>query len=184
MITDQIASRSGKDFSSNQASAGKNGSKSGDSVTSVGDSRCHLYGLAVDGTSQWGCCPSWANYRSEYTAITQTFLILKEILYTKFLQLLTRPKQARLNTNLDKIKFISRLRFLFYRARLTTATSRRYLFYYLQWPWKDECSSRSERNAFSLWRKRIKSVWRRDALVFLFVLLFSLFWGWMLKGYF
>jgi hypothetical protein len=83
MITDQIASRSGKDFSSNKVSlpsAGKNGSRSGGSVTSVGDSRCHLYGLAVDGTSQWGCCPSGANYRSEYTAITQTFLILNLIL--------------------------------------------------------------------------------------------------------
>lgn len=83
MITDQIASRSGKDFSSNHVSlpsAGKNGSRSGGSVTSVGDSRCHLYGLAVDGTSQWGCCPSGANYRSEYTAITQTFLILNLIL--------------------------------------------------------------------------------------------------------
>lgn len=105
MITDQIASRSGKDFSSNQVSlpsAGKNGSRSGGSVTSVGNSRCHLYGLAVDGTSQWGCCPSGANYRSEYTAITQTFLILNLILKScirnGFLQLLTRPKQARPKT--------------------------------------------------------------------------------------
>lgn len=109
MITDQIASRSGKDLSSNQVSlpsAGKNGSRSGGSVTSVGNSRCHLYGLAVDGTSQWGCCPSGANYRSEYTAITQTFLILNLILKScirnGFLQLLTRPKQARPKTRKKK----------------------------------------------------------------------------------
>lgn len=96
MITDQIASRSGKDFSSNQVSlpsAGKNGSRSGGSVTSVGDSRCHLYGLAVDGTSQWG--PSGANYRSEcdHPDLSNTESNT-EILYTKFLQLLTRPDRT------------------------------------------------------------------------------------------
>lgn len=110
MITDQIASRSGKDFSSNQVSlpsAGKNGSRSGGSVTSVGDSRCHLYGLAVDGTSQWGCCPSGANYRSEcdHPDLSNT-KSNTQILYTKFLKLLTRPKQARPNTR--KISSFSR----------------------------------------------------------------------------
>lgn len=99
MITDQIASRSGKNFSSNQVSlpsAGKNGSRSGGSVTSVGDSRCHLYGLAaVDGTSQWGCCPSGANYRSKYTAITQTFLILKSCIRNFFSCLLDLSKPDR-----------------------------------------------------------------------------------------
>jgi hypothetical protein len=89
MITDQIASRSGKDFSSNPVILlRKNGSRSGGSVTysivrlmvleGIRDAICMVLLLMVPHNG--GACPSGANYRSEYTAITQTFLIRNLIL--------------------------------------------------------------------------------------------------------